>query len=118
MTRPKRRSAIVLTESQRQVLSTVPETELLAELVRRRNREPDEQNHPWCHDCAHFKTYEGRGDAPAKYNPCAKRHKLLFWVPRDWESPETNGYYRPVCEDRKAVHEAVRERAMPPKLVY
>lgn len=103
----------MLTEEQLRVLSEVPESELLAELVRRRNREPDEQIHPWCDQCAHFKAYDGRGDPPARYNPCKKGHKMLFWMPRGWESPECYGYYIPVCADRKPIHEAVREAALP-----
>lgn len=103
-----------MTEEQRRLLASIPKSELLAELVRRENQPPQEQVHPWCDDCAHYKTFDGAGDPPAKFNPCSKKHKPHFWTPRPWESPETFGYYLAVCEDRKPVHEQVRESAMPP----
>ena len=106
-----------MTEEQRRLLASIPKSELLAELVRRENQPPDEQVHPWCHECAHYKTYDGSGDVPANFNPCAKKHKPLFWVPRAWESPETYGYYRPVCSDRIPEHEQRRDNALPPHRV-
>jgi len=101
-------------------LSGFTKEELLAELVRRMNAPQDEQNAPWCHDCGHFRLYEGRGDVPKTFNPCARQHRPAFWVPKPWESPEHYGFFRTVCEDRVSIPDKVREDAqglhlVPPK---
>lgn len=88
--------------------------ELLAELVRRENLPRDEQLAPWCEDCAQFKPYAGSGEVPPRYNPCSRGHRMNFWVPQPWESPETFGHYRPVCEHRKSMPEHLRETGARP----
>jgi hypothetical protein len=101
-------------------LSGFSKEELLAELVRRMNAPQDEQDAPWCHDCGHFRLYEGRGEVPKYFNPCAHQHRPAFWVPKPWESPEHSGFFRTVCEDRVSILDEVREDAqglhlVPPK---
>jgi hypothetical protein len=70
---------------------------LLTELVRRRNAEEvAEPVDHWCEDCRHFKFAKRDDDA---YNPCQKKHVMLFLMPEDFPSYDM-GHYRRVCADR------------------
>lgn len=82
-------------------LSLYSVDELLRELARRRITKGHEyQSAPWCHDCGHFQTWAGKGDAPASFNPCIKRHVMQFRVPSDYG--DEWGFYRRDCRDRLA----------------
>lgn len=73
--------------------------ELLEELARRRRTSDAERPvSEWCDDCAHFRTWTGKGDAPDNFNPCTKGHAMSFRVPADYGDPW--GFYRRVCADR------------------
>ena len=76
--------------------------ELLDEIARRRSTTAHERppDAPWCHDCGHFKTWAGEGDAPAGFNSCTKGHAMQFLVPKDYG--DEWGFYRRVCRDRLA----------------
>lgn len=84
-------------------LSSCSLDDLLAEVVRRRNeqRAAEGEELPWCDDCAHFRLWTKYGDPPRTYNPCARGHEMEFKVPEDWEPPETFGYFRRICVDRR-----------------
>jgi len=80
--------------------------DLLAEIVRRRNKSQSEkpiEHH--CDECANFLPWTGDGDCPDDYNPCSKRHKMSFKYPDEltWPNPEMWGFYRRVCADRQSI---------------
>lgn len=79
--------------------------QLIEELARRANGIDTQKPEQWCHDCTHFVTWHNqvpapRRDCPDSYNPCTKRHKMLFMAPQ--EIDDTYGFYLPVCADRDA----------------
>lgn len=68
----------------------------------------------WCDDCVHFRHATPYEIQRKGFNPCAKKHQMLFWVPRPHEGPETFGYYMEVCADRQARPESPPPPPPPP----
>lgn len=84
--------------------------ELLEEVARRHEEgasedeasEDEDAPGEFCEDCLYFKAYTGRGDVPAKYNPCEHGHKMAFHMPDDEGNPYGDfGFYRTICTDRE-----------------
>lgn len=99
--------------ARRRALSAASVDELLEELARRRStRDQERPVDSWCHDCGHFQTWTGMGDAPRDFNACSKGHAMQFRVPADYG--DAWGFYRRVCADRladEADDESVRATA-------
>ena len=83
----------------RRALAAASVDELLEELARRRStRDQERPVDNWCHDCGHFTTWDGAGDAPEGFNACGKGHQMQFRIPVDYG--DAWGFYRRVCADR------------------
>jgi hypothetical protein len=77
-------------------------SQLVAELGRRLNEgELDEPPEAWCEDCVYFRAGTPSQVKRKDWNPCANRHQMQFYTPRPADSPETFGYYRLGCPDRR-----------------
>lgn len=72
--------------------------ELLEEIVIRQNATPTARPQQWCDDCRQFQPWQHAGEAPARYNPCRKKHTMQFLAPV--EIGDAWGHYRRVCADR------------------
>jgi hypothetical protein len=90
-------------------LENYSDAQLLEELARRANERRDAEIPPdWCHDCAHYRTWDKPSDPPPRYNPCSKRHAMQFRQPRDYDETQRGefGYFRAVCTDREPASDA------------
>lgn len=74
------------------------DSELLAEVARRRKERERTKPTKWCDECAHFAGNLGDGRVLA--NPCGKEHQMLFLMPDSAADVEW-GYYKRWCQDRR-----------------
>lgn len=88
----------------RSPISSFSTTELLEEIIRRKNADEGPPVQKWCDDCAHFVTLLGAGES---YNPCMKGHAMSFRMPDDLD--DEWGFFRRVCGDRCARGDPIRE---------
>lgn len=80
--------------------------ELKLRMTRASDDDDDSPRNPDCESCVQFRVWRGHGDPPATYNPCAKRHKMHFRMPRNsYPHDERIGYTRPGCTDFAPVPE-------------
>lgn len=75
--------------------------ELIEELARRQNEQPQIKPKQWCHDCKHFVAWDDQdrnGSMPPDFNPCTKGRQMKFAEPLNFDGPF--GFYLTVCADR------------------
>lgn len=86
-------------------LKSFTDTELLEELLRRKNASKSKRRPKhWCEDCQNFTSATAKMSEAQleKYNPCSKGHVMDFYMPAEWESIQA-GYYRRGCADRNRI---------------
>lgn len=93
--------------------------QLIEELARRKNEQPDEAEiAEWCEDCAHYRWAKNDAEAVSpRFNGCGKGHRMQFQMPNEAEGPHPHspwGYYRLCCPDRKPKPEPAPPPPAPP----
>ncbi len=78
------------------MLSDYTVAELRAEIARREKKGIPHVPNRFCDFCQNFIAWNGKGDVPKTYNPCALKHKMKFYNGEPWED---FGFYRNNCKD-------------------
>jgi hypothetical protein len=95
-------------ESKRRVLANFTASELMAEIIRRRDVRVARRPIVNCETCRHFTPGPAADvDAEVPYNPCALGNEMNFRAPDpDDGPPDSNpdwGFYLIGCKDRNAL---------------